>query len=133
MSADPPSDPEPTAVADAYLAALAKGDLEAVLALFADGATVRSPLEGEVDASAFFADLFERTARSDITPIQTFDSSGGEAFAAAYFRYDWTLADGRSAGFEVVDVFELDDAGRIERLTILYDAEGVRRQLGEDA
>lgn len=128
-------------VADRYLVALDAGELDGMLDLFADGAVVRSPLRGEVPAGEFFADLFEETERSDITPIQTFQSAGdgaedefggdGDRFAAAFFRYDWTLKDGRSASFECVDVFELDAEGRIERLTLVYDAEDVRRQLGD--
>lgn len=124
--------PEGDTVADRYLAALDAGDLDAVLELFADGAVVRSPLQGEVGAEPFFRDLFERTARSDIDVVQTFESRGEDPFAAAYFEYDWTLEDGRSVTFDCMDVFELDGEGRIVRLTLLFDGDGVRRAL-EDA
>lgn len=112
---------------DDYLDALEAGDLEAMLDLFADGATVVSPLRGPTAPEPFYEELFAETRRSETTVRHRFEA---DAHAAVHFDYRWVLEDGRETTFECVDVFDLDGDGRIEELRIVYDAGRVRDDLG---
>ncbi|MBB3173371.1 hypothetical protein FHR90_001194 [Endobacter medicaginis] len=110
-----------------YLTALNEGDLDAVRALFAEGASVVSPLYGKRPAHDFYAELFADTSRSDTTLLNIFDTSEASRSVALHFRYLWTLADGTSASFECVDVFELNvERTKFEKLTIIYDTAPLR-------
>lgn len=112
---------------DAYLDALQAGDLETMLGLFADDATVVSPLRGPVDPEPFYDDLFAKTARSETTVRHRFE---GDRHAAVHFDYRWVLDDGSETTFECVDIFDLDDDGKIQELRIVYDAGRVMEELG---
>lgn len=110
-----------------YLAALDAGDLAGVLALFAPGAEVVSPLYGTRPAPEFYAALFADTARSQTELLNIFPASTKGGAVALHFRYAWTLADGTLVHFEVVDVIELTQAGdRFQKLTIIYDTAPLR-------
>lgn len=112
----------------AYLAGLEAGDLDAVLALFAPGAEVISPLYGTLPARAFYAALFADTKASDTTLLNIFDQAEDGRAVALHFRYGWTLADGTPVAFEVVDVIELTEArDAFAKLTIIYDTAPLRR------
>ncbi|MCB1355262.1 MAG: nuclear transport factor 2 family protein [Maritimibacter sp.] len=116
-----------TELCNAYLAGLDAGDLDAVLALFAPGAEVVSPLYGTMPARDFYAALFADTEASDTTLLNIFDSSDNGGAVALHFRYGWTLADGTPVAFEVVDVIELTRArDAFAKLTIIYDTAPLR-------
>jgi hypothetical protein len=51
---------------------------------------------------------------------------GGRPLIAFWFRFDWILASGTHAPFDVVDLCELDDQGLIINLNIVYDTAVVR-------
>jgi hypothetical protein len=51
---------------------------------------------------------------------------------AAYFRYDWTLSDGRLVDFTCVDVFGFrPGSDRIASMHIVYDTHPLREQVGD--
>lgn len=107
-------------IINAYLKALEAGDYPAIVALFAEDALVNSPLYGEKNARDFFRELLEDTDHAVLTPLRIFtnpDSSSG----AAYFLYEWILDNGRHASFHVVDIFDFNEAGKIQILNIVYD------------
>ena len=56
-----------TELVSAYLSALERADVEAVLELFAPGATVHSPLYGPRPATEFYPELFADTSRAGLT------------------------------------------------------------------
>jgi len=116
----------PHDLADAYLAALAAADLDAVCDLFAPDGVVLSPVYGERPARAFYTALFEDTQRSEVALKRVFTDVDGAGHLALHFAYTWTLADGAVVTFDVVDLIERDDDGKIVRLTILYDASATR-------
>ncbi|MGE3192861.1 MAG: nuclear transport factor 2 family protein [Microbacteriaceae bacterium] len=124
MSATPPPHP----IVAAYLNAVEAGDADAMLALFADGAVVHSPLYGTLPATEFYPLLFADTGSSVLTLLGTMQGTSvdGAALLSFLFHFDWTLADGTLAPFDVVDVAELDDAGLISSLRIVYDTVRVR-------
>ncbi len=118
---------DPDLLVERYLAALGAADLDAVLALFAPDATVVSPLYGTLPARDFYPVLFADTAESRLTLKATMRGTrDGRDLVSFWFDFDWTLASGEPAPFSVVDVAGLDDAGRIERLTIVYDTAPIR-------
>lgn len=118
-------------VVKSYLEALRRGSYEDIVRLFADDAVVVSPLYGRVRARDFYRELLEDTGRSEITLLNLFVCVDKSSVAAAHFRYTWTLRDGSSTSFECVDIFELAEDGRIEKLTIIYDAHKARQMLSE--
>lgn len=114
-----------------YLNALESGSAGAVLALFAPGAVVHSPLYGQQPATEFYPALFADSSSSRIEPLNAFQSLPPALAGAAYFRYHWTLANGQLVVFDCVDIFQFNDQGLITDLRIIYDASETRRALSE--
>jgi ketosteroid isomerase-like protein len=112
-----------SALASAYLGALERGDIPGILALFRPGAVVHSPLYGSLPAAEFYPRLLEDTSRSR---LELRGVTRGERLVGIWFRFDWTLASGAPAGFECVDLLELDEQGLIEALRIFYDTAATR-------
>lgn len=111
-----------------YLRALGDADLPAMLGLFADGAVVHSPLYGDLPATGFYPALFADTGAATLTPLGSMrgESASGSTLVSFLFHFDWVLPGGTRAPFDVVDVAELDDAGLITSLRIIYDTVHVR-------
>jgi ketosteroid isomerase-like protein len=113
---------------DRYLLALGTADLPGMLALFRDDAVVHSPLYGDLPASEFYPALFADTGAAELTllGIMHGQSAAGRPLLSFLFHFDWTLPGGTRAPFDVVDVAELADDGRIASLRIIYDTVRVR-------
>ena len=105
-------------LAAAYLSAIERGDLDAILALFGPGATVNSPLYGPLPATEFYPRLLADTGRSELH-LRGVAQDG--PLVSIWFRFDWTLPSGSAADFECVDMLELDEDGLITALHIFYD------------
>ena len=114
-----------------YLQELECGDVDAICALFTPGAQIFSPFLGWMQPAPFFAKVSAASGESKITPIDICVSTTGAPRATGYFIYDWGLKDGSAARFECVDVFEFDDNGLIERMTIVYDTHPIRSTVGD--
>jgi len=104
---------------------LQKADYEQLMQLFASDAVVLSPLYGKRPAAAFYKDLFADTQQSELTYLTTF-TDPTERKIAVNFLYRWTLADGAVTTFDCVDIFELDENGKIKLLKIIYDTAKTR-------
>lgn len=117
-----------------YLRALGNADLAGMLELFAEGAVVHSPLYGVLPATEFYPALFADTGAAELTLLGTMSgrTTSGGALVSFLFHFDWTLPTGIRAPFDVVDVAELDDEGRIRSLRIIYDTVDVRPAFEED-
>ncbi|WP_433798848.1 nuclear transport factor 2 family protein [Actinomycetospora sp. CA-084318] len=110
-----------------YLAALDAGSVEDVLACFAPGGEVVSPLYGTLPATTFYPALFADSAPSRTVLDRVYVDPDEPREVALAFHYDWTLADGTAAPFDVVDLVTLaGDRERIERLRICYDTAPLR-------
>lgn len=118
-----------------YLKHLHAGETAGLIAAFEDDGMVRSPFLGAMPAGDFFPRLAQASRESVITLIDLFASTmpGGEVErVAAYFRYDWTLSDGRIVDFTCVDVFEFrPGSARIAAMHIVYDTHPLREQVGD--
>ncbi|MDC8002595.1 nuclear transport factor 2 family protein [Aureisphaera galaxeae] len=113
----------PKQITNAYLDALRKGDLSAVVNLFSEKGEVISPVYGNMPAKTFYETLFADTKESQLILKGIFREIDKPNEFAIYFTYQWTLADGNQVKFDVVDVVVLNGAGKIETLTIIYDTQ----------
>ena len=101
-----------------YLQFLEAADYENLISLFSEDAVVHSPLYGKVAAKKFYKDLFKDTSESKLTLINILHGED-QLVAAVHFQFDWTLADGTAAPFEVVDVIKFSQDGKINELKII--------------
>jgi hypothetical protein len=115
-------------LAEAYLGALGRADLSAITGLFSAAGLVHSPLYGPMPAADFFAALFGDTSESRLTlrGVTHGTKADGTALVSVWFHFDWRLPSGRQAPFDVIDMLELGDDGRIASLHIVYDTAQVR-------
>ena len=123
-----PENPHDHPIVAAYLRALGDADVEGMLALFADGAVVHSPLYGDLPATEFYPTLFADTASATLTLLGTMRGTSveGKALLSFLFHFDWRLPGGTAAPFDVVDIAEIDDDGLIADIRIVYDTVKVR-------
>ena len=109
---------------------------DGLIACFEDDGVVHSPFLGTMRASDFFKKLAQASSGSVITVLDLFASAqpsqDGSVRVAAYFRYDWTLNDGREVTFTCVDVFTFDAGStRIRDMNIVYDTHPLREEVGD--
>jgi ketosteroid isomerase-like protein len=118
-----------------YLQHLHAGDTAGLISTFEESGVVHSPFLGTMGASAFFHKLAQASSKSVITLIDLFASvqpATSVVRVAAYFRYDWTLSDGREVEFTCVDVFSFrPGSSRIQAMQIVYDTHPLREQVGD--
>lgn len=120
---------ESKTIATQYLEALEAGNVEHVLSLFTQDALVNSPLYGDRKASEFYPELFQDTANSRLTLKGVMDGNAtdGTKLVSIWFYFDWMLANGEPAPFDVVDVLEMDtNSGLIKKINIIYDTFPIR-------
>lgn len=117
-------------IANKYLEALEEANIEKVLSLFTPDALVSSPLYGESKAADFYPELFEDTSSSKLTLKGVMEGKSTcdcTYLISIWFYFDWTLANGEPAPFNVVDVLEVDKGSRlITKLNIVYDTSSIR-------
>jgi len=113
-----------------YFKALSAGDTAAIIALFAEDATVVSPFLGEVAAAPFFKKLEAASNGSTLTVHDVLLNADASS-AAGHFRYDWTLASGDALSFEGVDLFHFAPDGRFAKMLIYYDTHPLREEVGD--
>lgn len=108
-------------VALQYLKLLGQGNPKEIIALFAEGGMVSSPLYGTISAMDFYPKLTNATTES-ILYFKDFFESPTTNSAALFFAYCSTLSNGNKVDFDVVDILEFDKKNNIKTLTIIYDA-----------
>ena len=123
------------AISQRYLDALASGSAEQTLKLFTHDAVVNSPLYGDRTAASFYPELYKDTSESKLTLIgvaEGHSESLNRDTIALWFTFDWILANGEPAPFDVVDMLELDKETRlIKKINIIYDTYKVRTKFNE--
>jgi hypothetical protein len=118
-------------VINKYLALLAAGDVRGIVSLFNPHGNVHSPFLGLQPAGKFFDLLKAATRRSVIEAPEVFVSAVGSRRASTCFTYQWELADGAQVRFQCVDLFDFDEQGLIETMTIVYDTAPIREAVGD--
>lgn len=119
------------AIAKAYLDQLEADNLEGLLALFAENGKVVSPIYGTQDARSFYTALSKDTRDSKLYSDGLFMEPDSNRIALL-FDYQWTMENGNLVKFKVVDIIELDEAHKITKLTIIYDAGEARGALKKE-
>lgn len=119
-------------IMQAYIDALEKGDIEAIISLFSPSGTVASPLYGNLKAPEFYHKLSKDTSDSKIEFKNSFVGKNRPYMGAIQFNYQWTLASGEQVIFDCMDIFEFDEkTSKIQKLTIIYDTYPVRNVFAE--
>lgn len=117
----------PEAVVHAYVRALNAGDLEAIVALYADDATVEdpvgsAPVAGREAIRAFYA-------RSVAVPLEVaLEGPVRAAGRECAFPFSVSLVwEGRRTTFRPIDTFRFDDAGRIVQMRAFFGPTNIER------
>lgn len=113
-----------------YFELLSLSDIDGIIELFDDHATVVSPFLGELNAAVFFKKLGQASAESSLTVFDVLIGENSNS-AAAHFQYDWTLKDGQKLTFQGVDYFQFADDGKFASMKIFYDTHPVRETVGD--
>lgn len=119
-------------VVDGYFDALAAGDEDGWLDCHAADAVCFVPVGGAPSESRselrrLFQGLRSAFERLAIEPDRVWNAPDG---AAVKWTARGTGHDGRAVTFEGVDVFEIDEAGRIRTVWSYWDPQEVSRALG---
>lgn len=102
-----------------YLAAMAAGDLETVLACFTPDGKISSPVYGGVPVADFYRRLFADTANATVQLHTIYEA---ENKLAAHFAYHWELKSGPKTTTDLVDIFDFaPDSAQITHLQIIFD------------
>ncbi len=114
----------------AYFDAVNARDYEALAALFADDAELRPvgsrARRGREDVAAYYPPLLAGFAESHDEPTRI--SVAGQVVTAE-ITFTGRTADGAPVTFDAVDVIDVDDDGRIARLSLWYDTRAVAKQV----
>ncbi|MDX2274580.1 MAG: nuclear transport factor 2 family protein [Hyphomonadaceae bacterium] len=100
------------AAVEAYIAAFANSDPDAVVAIFAEDATVEDPIgtpihKGHAAIREFYAASMKTGAKLSLdTPVRT-----AEGYAA--FAFTVKLNYGGEKTIQVIDTFKFNDAGKV--------------------
>lgn len=116
-----------TAVCRRYIAAIEKGDLQEIDALFSQSATVRTPVSGHKPAREFYSYVFEVISDRKMIPRDVFLSSSNPNRIALFMTYTRTVRGNAPGTIETVDMFDLTETfDQISAANILYDTSPIR-------
>jgi steroid delta-isomerase len=107
-----------------YLAALGRGDLAGVLALFEPGATVSSPLYGNLDAKSYYERLIADTDTERTIPrlLSVFEALKEQPCIGLHFHYTWVRKSAGTVEFEGFNIYDMtSDGHRFKHVTIICD------------
>jgi steroid delta-isomerase len=113
-------------IVDRYLVAINAGDMAAVMALYADDASVEDPAGTEPkrgdEILQFYTNAFSGGAKVELTgPVRI------SAQAAAFpFRAEIKQAGGQVLIVEVIDIFEFNPAGKVAKMTAYFGPTNIK-------
>ncbi|MHB1539618.1 MAG: nuclear transport factor 2 family protein [Solirubrobacteraceae bacterium] len=118
------------ATLDAYFDGINEERYDDVAALFAPHATLIAPgierCSGGEAIAAYFAAALRPYPQHRDEPTRAVLAG---SVATVEIHFSGTMAGGVALEFDAVDVFDLQDDGRISRLSSWYDSHAVRAQL----
>ena len=121
-----------TDVVNAYFTAANADDWDGLRRVMADDAEVflmgARPRKGIDDVMSLYQRLFTPWAEHNDDPTRILVDGNA---ATVEVRFTGTTADGKTLGFDAVDVIDIED-GKIRRLTNWYDLMWVRAQMTGD-
>lgn len=113
-------------IVDQYVTAINAGDMQAVIALYADDAEVEDPA-GTVPKRGdaileFYTNAFSGGAKVALSgPVRL------SAKAAAFpFRAEISGPNGTVTHVEVIDIFDFDEAGKVEKMTAHFGSTNIK-------
>ena len=111
---------------DAYLDGLTRGDLESVLALFAEDATIEDPVGTDIKCGAEERRAFYQIACDSITEAVR---QGPPRVAGTHiaFAFVATIGHGPDAmQIDIIDIFECDASGKVAAMRAYWGPENMR-------
>lgn len=109
-------------VVHAYVHALNAGDLDAIVALYAEGGTVEDPVGSPPKVGrAAIRDFYAVTAAMKIVVALEGEIRVARRVCAFAFSVSFTH-EGRATTIRPIDVFEFDEAGRIASMRAYFGA-----------
>ena len=120
-----PHPPDAVATIDAYLSALARRDLDAILALYAEDATVEDPVGSEpIQGHAALRAFYARALAMTLQPERqgTVKVSGPEAA----FHFTLTMPE-LARRIDIIEVMRFDDAGKVASMRAFWSRANVER------
>jgi steroid delta-isomerase len=115
-----------TAVCQAYLDGLVAGDLNAVLSLFADDATVEDPVGTEPKVGREALAAFYQIACDFVTAAQLTGTPRVAGNEVA-FPFEITTGSGDNASIiSIIDAFRFNEAGKIVSMRAWWGGDNVR-------
>ncbi|MDY7021310.1 MAG: nuclear transport factor 2 family protein [Cyanobacteriota bacterium] len=114
-----------------YYRQVASLNSEGWLATFTDDALVydpvgKPPINVKQDADKFFEILSKFYEKLEVVPDQIFVAGDG---AAVKWTMDVTARNGRTATVEGIAIFELNEAGKIQKLQSYWDEAAMKAKL----
>ncbi len=121
-----PTTEQKLAAVHGYIAAFEAGSADAVIALFAQDATVEDPLgtpikRGHAEIRDFYATSMATGAKLTL--------EGAPRFAADYVAFPFTVTlewGGQTSVIEVIDTFRLNDDGKIIEMRAYWGPENMK-------
>ena len=115
-----PAPEQMAAAVHAYVDGFERGDLDAIVGLFADDATVEDPVgtppkRGLAEIRAFYAGSLATGAKLELL--------GDPRCAGDYVAFPFAVKlewDGRRQIIEVIDTFRFDEAGKITEMRAFF-------------
>jgi steroid Delta-isomerase len=121
-----PTTEQKLAAVHGYVDGFAKGNVEAIVALFAADATVEDPLgtpilHGHEPIRAFYTGSIASGAKLE---LQGDPRCAGDYVAFAFAaKLEW---DGQKTSIEVIDTFKLNDEGKIVEMRAYWGPENMK-------
>lgn len=109
---------------------LAGGDAPAAAALFNPSAVVHCPLAGMQPVTVFFEALASAPCRTAVQDERLFVSASGARSVCAALTREWQLAGDARICLPCIDVFDFDEHGMIDQLTIFHDCAALQQAGG---
>ena len=110
-----------------YVAAMENDDLEAILAIYSDDATVTSPFFEEQPVRDFYEYVMRVTSDRTMELKTIFVGATDPSRVALHTAYTRTVTDGQPATVEPVEIFHLTpDGEQFAGVRIIYDSAPVR-------
>ncbi len=118
-------------VVRAYFKAVDSMQIEDLMAVFAEDASMHYPLSepivGRPAIREFYLGVFERYATGTDHIKRMFFSEEGDVAVEMFFEA--TLKTGKEVAFEAVDLFTIKDA-KIHKIKVNYDSAKVMQEIG---
>jgi steroid Delta-isomerase len=113
------------AACDRYLAALSEGDVDGIVALYADDATIEDPIGSPVKTGAAIRDFYQSTANIDLKATRVGPVTVAGSTAAFLFRLDVTVGD-QDIVLASTDIMTFDDTGKVTSMTAIPDGDAYK-------